>query len=348
MLNQLRVAILGAGKIAELGHLPGYVQAGAAIVAVCDTDASALQRLGDKYQIDRRHTDWRQMLAMGGFDAVSICTPPSLHADMAVASAQHGYHVLVEKPMALTLNACDRMIEAARSANKLLMVSHNQRCAARHVIAKRILDSGRLGRPYVARATFAHGGPENWSPRQTWYFDAGPTTQGVMADLGSHKIDLLRWLLGQEVTEVSAFGATFEKATKADDTAVLSLRFSGGTLASIYVSWAQRPRMTDDLAIQCERGTLLVPTDASEPVRVLEPGQGGTVAESVYAFDAAGEPGWLAAVAAFVDAVTNHKQSPVSGEDGRATMAAVLAAYDAFANRRVVQLMLPSRELGGS
>ncbi|MCA9906026.1 MAG: hypothetical protein KC547_19350, partial [Anaerolineae bacterium] len=139
-------------------------------------------------------------------------------------------------------------------------------------------------------------------------------------------------------------GATFEKATQADDTAVLSLRFSGGTLASIYVSWAQRPRMTDDVTIQCEKGTLLVPTDASEPIRVLESGQAGAVDESVYAFEAAGEPGWSAAVAAFVDAVTMHKQSPVSGADGRSTMAAVLAAYDALANKRVVQVLPPARE----
>src|SRR5256885_45788 len=98
MAGKLRVGIIGAGRIAELGHLPGFARAGAEVVALCGTDGQTVERMADQFQIPRRCTDWREMLAESGFDAVSICTPPSLHCEMAVASAEHGYHILVEKP----------------------------------------------------------------------------------------------------------------------------------------------------------------------------------------------------------------------------------------------------------
>ncbi len=338
MDKSLRVGIIGAGRIAELGHLPGYQRAGAQVVALCGTDAENLQRLGRAFGVERCTTDWHSMLAAGGLDAVSICTPPALHAEMAIACAQHGYHVLVEKPMATSLTDCHQMIAAAGSANVLLMVAHNQRFSERHRIAKEILDSGRLGRPYAVHGAFAHGGPENWSPNQTWYFDGRAPRFGVMADLGSHKIDLLRWLLQQEVTELSAFDTTFEKATTVDDTAVLALRFSGGTLATLYVGWTHRPDYVDHLTIQCERGTLFIPTDAAQPVRLLESSADGATVETTFPFGSEDGAGWWATVAAFVAAVTHRHPSPISGADGKATMAAVLAAYEAVTHKSVVQL----------
>jgi UDP-N-acetylglucosamine 3-dehydrogenase len=285
--------------------------------------------------VQRRFSDWRKMLADGGLDAVSICTPPSYHCEMAVASAQCGYHTLVEKPLALTLGECDQMIEAAKKAGVLLMVSHNQRFSARHVVTKGILSSGRLGKPYMAHAVFGHGGPENWSPSQKWYFSA---RYGVLADLGCHKIDLLRWLLKQEVVEISAFKATNEKPTTIDDTAVIALRFSEGTLGTIQVSWVYRPGVDDSVSISCEHGVIHLPSDAAHPVRVLEHGKSGSAIESSYGFDPTDVPGWFGAIAAFVDAVTSGKPSPVSGEEGRATMAAVLAAYESISRQTVVQL----------
>ena len=231
MTNPLRVAVIGAGEIARRGHLPGFVKAGAQIVALCSRRNPRLPDLAAKYGA-KYYYDWREMLREGGFEAVSICTPPALHSEMAVESARRGCHILVEKPMALTLDECDRMIEAAAKAGVLLMVAHNQRFAAHHRQARQILQSGRLGRPYLVHTVLGHGGPEHWSPAQEWYFQPDQAGQGALADLGSHKIDLLRWLLAQEVVEVGAMSATFEKATPANDTAICLLRFNQGTLAT--------------------------------------------------------------------------------------------------------------------
>jgi UDP-N-acetylglucosamine 3-dehydrogenase len=240
--------------------------------------------------------------------------------------------------MALKLQECDQMVKAARDAGILLMIAHNQRFSTRHIIARQLLDSGRLGKPYMAHAVFAHGGPELWSPSQKWYFDAAKARYGVLADLGCHKIDLLRWLLNQDVVEISAFTTTNEKPTTIDDTAAMALRFSDGTLGTIQVSWVFRPGVEDSVSISCERGTVQVPGNADNPVRVVETEPSGSAVESIYPFSPDDVPGWLGTMAAFVEAVTNGKSSPISGEEGRSTMEAVLAAYESIAHQTVVRL----------
>lgn len=334
----LRVALIGVGQIARRGHLPGYRKAGAKIVALCSQPEPDLVEIAAQYGVERITHDWRQLLREGGFDAVSICTPPALHSEMAVTCARSGYHVLVEKPMALSEVQCMAMIDAAEEANVLLMVAHNQRFVAHHRQAKKILQSGRLGYPYLAHAVFGHGGPEQWSPTYDWYFDPAAAGNGVLADLGSHKLDLLRWLLDQKIVEVSAMDSTFEKATSASDAVAGLLRFSGGTLVTFQVGWIFRPGWENSLTIRCAHGVIEVPTEASDPVRVLEQRPSGEVDESIFHADEDDPSGWFASVAAFVDAVTNSKPSPVSGRDGLSTIRAMLAASEACAHKTVVQL----------
>ncbi|MBK8021557.1 MAG: Gfo/Idh/MocA family oxidoreductase [Chloroflexi bacterium] len=269
-VSLLRAAIIGTGQIARRGHLPGYVRAGVRLEALCSRRGEELNTLADDFGVERRYGDWHEMLEDGGFDVVSICTPPALHCEMAVECLQRGLAVLVEKPMALTPAECDRMIAAAEESGALLVIAHNQRYVTTHQAAKQILQSGRLGKPYLAHAVFGHGGPEKWSPLQDWYFHPAQAGHGVLADLGSHKFDLLCWLLDQQIVEIGAFGQTFEKPTAASDTVVCTLRFSGGTLATVQVSWVFRPDWENSLVLRCERGSLHIPTDVREPLILVD------------------------------------------------------------------------------
>ncbi len=334
----LRIAVIGAGRIAELGHLPGFARTGAHVVALCAQSNPNLKAMAARFGVERCYYDWRALLADGGFDAVSICTPPALHAEMTVESLRRGYATLVEKPMALTLDECDSMIEAAQPSGTPLMIAHNQRFSPRHVLAKRLLDAGRLGRPQMAYAVFGHRGPEYWSPEQKWFFKPELAGFGVMADLGSHKLDLLRWLLGQEVAAVSAFTATFQKATSLDDTSVASLQFSGGALGSIQASWALPLGVEDGVTIYCERGVLRVPGDMEQPVRTQEWREDGQSVEASHSFESGDPAGWFGMAAAFIRAVERGEPPPVPGEEGRATMRAVFAAYQSAAQKTVIQL----------
>lgn len=323
----IRVAVIGTGKIAEVGHLPGLMKAGARIAALCNKQIDSLNLLGDRYKVEARYLDWKAMLADGGFDAVSICTPPALHREMAVACLERGYHTLVEKPMAVSLSQCDDMIAAAEANQRLLMVAHNQRFRAQHVIAKQILDTERLGSVRRVHAVFAHGGPERWSPSQDWYFESNLSGYGVLLDLGYHKIDLLCWLLGQKITHIQAVTAIFEKPTSLDDTALALIQFDGGTLGTLQVSWAHHPDVVDSVQIDAEYGTLAIPSDPTEPVRIVEQNAQGELIESAIQCHTTGGPGWFGAVGAFVNAVRLGLPSPVPGSEGKAALAAVLKAY---------------------
>ena len=338
MNSKLRAAIIGSGQIARLGHIPGYQKAGAEIAAICDVNESTAKQASQTFGIPRFYTDWKKMLADGGFEVVSICTPPFLHYEMAVECCRKGVGVLVEKPMALTLKECDLMIEAAEKAGVLLMVSQNQRFMAVHRLAKEILKSSVLGKPYLVHAVFGHSGPEVWSPAQQWYFQPGRAGFGVMSDLGSHKIDLIRWLLGQEVTWISALANTFEKSTELEDTAVFNLQFSGGTLCTLHVSWVFHPDWDNSTEVRCEKGVLRVPTEATQPVRVLAVDQEGRTIESTHLCSTDDPSGWFGAVKAFVTAVMEKQPSPTPGSDGRAALAAVLAAHQSVVEKRAIHL----------
>jgi UDP-N-acetylglucosamine 3-dehydrogenase len=323
----LRIAIIGAGRIAELGHLPGFAQAGAQVVALCGRSKPNLEAMAERFGVERCYDDWRTLLEDGGFDAVSVCTPPVLHREMVVASLEQGYHVLVEKPMAVSTAECDDMIAAADRTKRLLMIAHNQRFRAQHIVAKQILDSGRLGQVRRVHAVFAHGGPERWSPTGQWYFDIAAAGFGVMIDLGYHKIDLLRWLLGQEIAKIQAMTATFEKPTILDDTASALMQFEGGTLGTIQVSWAHHPDVIDSVTIDCEKGSIAVPSSFTEPVRVVEQTEAGQRIETSIICHTVNGQGWFGAAGAFVTAINDGLPSPVPGTEGKATLDAVLQAY---------------------
>lgn len=338
MGNALRAAVIGAGQIAQLGHLPGFAQAGAELVALCDNTHPELEAIAAKYQVRRAYRDWKEMLGEGGFDMVSICTPPFLHCAMAVEALQRGYHVLVEKPMAISLSECDQMIEAAQLSKTLLMVSHNQRYIAAHQLVKAILDSGELGKPYLVHGVFGHSGPEVWSPTQTWYFRRDHAGQGVIADLGYHKLDLICWITGQHLVHIGAFSNTFEKATSLEDSAVFSFQLSGGTLGTLQVSWVFRPDWENSLTLRCEHGVIHVPTESTEPVQVSRLDSLDREVKSEHLCKTQDPSGWFGAVQAFVTAIQTGGPSPVPGADGRAVMAAVLAASEAILQKKIVSL----------
>ena len=259
MQETLRVAIIGLGQIAKVGHVPEFRKAGAEITAACDVSPESARQVCETFGIPRAYTDWKEMLEAGGFDAVSICTPSAHHCAMAVESARRGYHVLVEKPMATSLAECDRMIDAAREHRVLLMISHNQRFIPAHLAAREIISSGTLGAPFLIQTTFGHGGPEHWSPTGQWYFDPKLAKLGVMADLGYHKLDLAQWLLGQDITGVSAFMRTFQKDTPLEDTAAGIVTFSGGAIGTIVASWAYAADWENSVTIRCANGVVIDP-----------------------------------------------------------------------------------------
>ncbi len=239
-MSKIKVAVVGCGSIAKHRHIPEYAwNSNVELVAFVDP---VLERAEHYAQLHggKAYSSYTEMLKQEKVDAVSVCTPNFLHAEVSIAAANAGAHVLVEKPMASTAEEAEAMIEAAKKNGVFLMVGHNQRLMPPHVKAKEILNSGKLGKVLTFRTSFGHPGPEGWSVdgRESWFFRKEEATMGAMGDLGVHKSDLIRWLLDDEVAQVAAFVGTLHKeGTDVDDNATCLLRMKSGATGSLVASW---------------------------------------------------------------------------------------------------------------
>jgi predicted dehydrogenase len=274
----VRYGIVGCGAIAQRRHIPELVNnPNSTLAALCDPNAERIEAISKAYGgVAKCYTDYSEMLKDAGVDAVVVAGPNSLHASQTIQALEAGKHVLVEKPMATTREDAAAMMTAAKKSGKFMMIGLNQRLMSPHKRAKEILDSGRLGRPLAFRTAFQHPGPESWSVDggKSWFFQKGSAFMGVTGDLGVHKADLLRWLLGQEFVEVAGFISTLDKKgpdgklIDLDDNAFLKLKTSKGVLGSMILSWTNYGPEENYTIVFCEKGVLSIGTDPTYGVVV--------------------------------------------------------------------------------
>lgn len=339
--NLLRVAVIGAGSVAKYRHLPEYAaHAQVEIVAVCDKVRANAEKLADEYG-GRVHTDWQEMLQRADIDAVSVCTPNILHAPVTIAALQAGKHVLCEKPMATAAAEADAMIAAARASGKVLMIGQNQRLAPLHVRAKQLLSSGMLGRVITFRTDFAHPGPEGWSIEGVggWFFQKDQAFVGAMGDLGVHKADLIRWLLGEEIVEVAAFvdALAGKVNSTVDDNAICLFRMASGAIGSMTVSWSHQPGEDNSTVLYCEKGIMRIGADPAFTIIVeLADGEKQCIRTSGMQTNDEGGQTSSGIIDAFVDCVQNGVPCAIPGEEGAKSLAVILACMESAASKRVV------------
>jgi predicted dehydrogenase len=268
----LRVGVVGLGWAGQQ-HLAAYhAHPDTEIVALAGLEDGPRAKLARKYAIAHAVADWEDLLAVDGLDAVSVCVPTFLHAPIAVAALKHGCHVLSEKPIALNGREADKMVRAARKADRVLDVAFNHRQRGDIQKLKRLIDDGRLGRPYYAKA---------WWLRRTgiptvgsWFTRAELAGGGPLVDIGVHVLDWSLFLLGNpEVVAVSAStydllatngfgvgsssgyagktGAADSEAARFDveDLASVFMRLADGGTLLVEASWAAHRRDGDEFGI---------------------------------------------------------------------------------------------------
>jgi UDP-N-acetylglucosamine 3-dehydrogenase len=265
----VKYGVIGCGAIAQRRHLPECAANPASkLVALADPVAERVEELAKKYGA-KAFLNYKEMLTAADVDAVVVCGPNASHASMSIEALEAGKHVLCEKPMATTREDAKAMMAAAQKAKKHLMIGLNQRLMPPHVRAKELLQSGRLGKVLSFRTAFKHPGPEGWSvdAGKSWFFKRGQAFMGVTGDLGVHKADLLRWLLGEEFVEVGGFISTLDKRDPEgklidlDDNAFLTLKTSGGIVGSMILSWTNYGTEENYTILYCQKGVLSLGTD---------------------------------------------------------------------------------------
>ena len=333
----LGFALVGCGRIAKRhADLLGTQQIdGARLVAVCDVKPERARDFGDRYGVPH-FTDMHAMMATPGIDAVSVLTESGLHARHAIALAPHGKHIIVEKPMALTLSDADAMIGACETAGIRLFVVKQNRFNVPVMKAREALEGGRFGRLSLGTVRVRWCRPQAYydqdSWRGTWAMDGG-----VLSNQASHHVDMLEWMMG-DVKEVFAIGTTAMAKIEAEDTAVATLRFANGALGVIEATTATRPTdLEGSLSLLGEGGTVEIAGFAVNQMRhwkfaVPRPGDEDVLEKysvnppNVYGF------GHQAYYEHVVDCILNEKPQLVDGAEGRRSLELITAIYESMAS----------------
>ncbi|MEX0682764.1 MAG: Gfo/Idh/MocA family oxidoreductase [Dehalococcoidia bacterium] len=231
MTAPLGVAVIGTGSIAN-AHLYTYQRAERAhLVAVVDVDETRAADAAKRFGADRVHTDYHDVLAANDVQTVSICTPPFLHVEMAVAALNAGKHVLCEKPVAPTLAGLDVIAAAEAASGATFSGVFQLRCGRGARQVRRLLDEGHFGNLHLGIAETLWFRDHDYYDvpwRGTWEQECG----GVTVSQAIHVIDALIWFLGEPVS-VYAQAGTFRTRTEIDDTTVAIIRFANGAIGQV-------------------------------------------------------------------------------------------------------------------
>lgn len=330
----VRVGILGGGAISQRRHLPEYsANSNAVIAGIYDPNMSRAEELCETYG-GKVYTSIDELINDPTVDAVSVCTPNNCHADCTIRALKAGKHVLCEKPMALNLAEAKQMLEAERTSGKMLMLGHNQRLIKAHLKAREILQEGMIGKPLFFQCNFKHSGPENWSVdgsrKDLWFFDKARANFGVMGDLGAHKIDLIRFLTNDEISEVFANELTLDKRNsdgdliELDDNVVTEFKMVSGMPGIMHFSWTNYGNEDNSTVIYGDKGVMKIFGDYANDI-VLEMRDGSTVRYDIGAIATNTNQTKSGVIDEFIEAIVEERKPIVTGIDGHNTIAVIEA-----------------------
>ena len=234
-MNEVRIGVIGAGRISHVMAAAHAQVPESRLVGVFDVVRGASERLAEKFGIPRIYDSYQEMLASDEIDAVLVCTPTFLHERIVIDAADAGKHVFCQKPMALTLEQCERMNEAAVRNGVVLQVGFMIRFTPPFAEVKERIDSGEIGDLIAIRSAVF-----GWEPTAEWFYDP-EQGGGLLIDTIIHTFDLYRWYAGEVETIYADGGAyVFEGARKhgTPDNVMCSLKFRNGAMGSIYGSWS--------------------------------------------------------------------------------------------------------------
>lgn len=357
-MTRLKTALIGCGKVgsihaAALRDLPE-----SELVAVCDASDDRAAAFASTYG-GRPFTDVARMLDESGAQAVTIATPHPLHAPATILAAGVGVHVLIEKPMAASLDDCDAMLDASRRAGTTLGVISQRRWYEPVRRMKDAIDAGKIGTPALgvfqmySWRDLAYYRSDPWRGR--WDTEGG----GVLVNQSPHQLDLLRWFLGDVAEITGEFANLNHPGVEVEDTAVATLRFANGGLGSIVTSVSQRPGLYTKVHVHGTNGASVgVETDRGATFIAGVSGIAEPPLNDVWTVP--GEEGLLAGFQAedrarfasidatshyhalqirdFLEAVIAGRRPLVTGEDGRAVVAMFAAIYRSARERRPIPL----------
>ncbi len=341
-MEPIRVGLIGSQFIAEI-HADAFQRVcDAQIVAVASPTEVHVKAFAQKHHIPRWFTDYRELLKLDEVQAVSLCLPNYLHCQATKDAAAAGKHILCEKPLCMNLAEADQMIDACNKAGVILMYAEELCFTPKYVRAKKLVEEGALGKVYLVKQSEKHFGPH-----AEWFWDVEKSGGGVLLDMGCHGIEFARWILGRpRATSVTAQCGTYvhQAKTLGDDNAILIIEFENNAVALIEESWARLGGMDDRAEIYGSKGVTYADLLHGSALETYsETGYGYAVEKATTTqgwtftmYEENWNYGFPQEMQHFVDCICQKKTPAVTGEDGKAVLEIILAAYaSAGAGKRI-------------
>ncbi len=339
-MKAINIAIVGAGVWGETHAAIFQEHPYANPVAICDKNVARARALADRFGITAVYGDVDEMLAAGGFDAVSIVTPDHLHADIAVACANAGKHLLIEKPIATTVQDVHRIVDAARRNNVRVMVDLHNRWSPPFAQAKAELTAGTLG---DLRSAYFRLNDTKWVATDMLPWAA---SSSILWFLGSHSLDTLQWLFDDIVTRVycvASRGVLDSLGVQAEDVYLTTLEFKNGGIAQMENGWITpnaNPCVND---IKCtlsgDKGLIAIDASHHNLIQMVTD-TAVTVPDVLVRNKVHGRVKGFAyeSIRSFVDKLATGEPFIVSMEDAAKTSIAILAIMESAKTRTPVTI----------
>jgi myo-inositol 2-dehydrogenase/D-chiro-inositol 1-dehydrogenase/scyllo-inositol 2-dehydrogenase (NAD+) len=339
MSENLRICMLGAGRVGRLhsGTITRYIP-GATITALVDPAEEILAQTGDDFGISGRYASLEEALDQASFDAVIITTPTFTHRHLAVLAADHGKHIFLEKPMALSLVACDAIIEAVERNGVILQMGFMRRFDPDFAAAAERIQAGEIGQPTMIK-TLTHGPglPPAWA-------NDIRTSNGMLAEVTSHDFDTIRWLMGANIERIYVETANFKGEARGAtaehfyDNMFATIRLESGALGNISGVCPCDYGYDARAEVIGTKGIMLIGEMRGQALTVCINREEGLVTPIFRRWPERFAWAYINEIQEFVNCAQNGLSPRVTAADGRWAVAGVLAGTRSFLEERPVYL----------
>lgn len=334
-MKQLKIGMIGAGRIGRLhGNNLAHSVPGARLVSVADTCLNdEMKTWAQELGVGKVTADPMDVIRNREIDAVFICSSTDSHAELIMEAAKEGKHIFCEKPIHTEVSMIEKALEAVKKAGVKLQVGFVRRFDHNHKKVRDVVASGKLGKPHVVKVTSRDPEPQS--------IEYVATSGGIFMDMTIHDFDMVRYLSGSEVTEVCAYGGIMidpqiEKYGDVD-TAIVMLKFENGAIGVIENSRAARYGYDQRTEVHCDKGCVQVSNDLKD-TSMISTAEGVFCEKPTWFFLERYNDAFIEEARAFVDAVLNGHETPVTGSDGLAPVYIARAAEKSLKEGRSVKL----------
>lgn len=325
---RIKVGIIGCGSIAKFRHAPEYkANPHVEEMFFYDRNAERAKELAMEFG-GRAVKTVEELFNDPAITAISDCSSNEVHHMNTSNALLSGKHVLCEKPLAINVRLAEEIIEAERKSGKKLMIDHNQRFTKAHQKAKEILDNKELGEVLTFKTSFGHQGPENWGvdkSNATWFFKKDRSYSGVAGDLGIHKIDLIHYLLDDEIDEVHSFHGALDKVDETGkiievcDNVVCALKTKKGRLGTASFSWTYYGSEDNSTTIYCQDGIIKI-YQHPEAQLMIEKKDGTIIKYELEPIQTNNNQTNSGVIDAFIDCIIHDRKPPVTSKQALACL----------------------------